>query len=83
MVGRVPEADDDKLNDVGAEEVGGTGRCALAGDGRDQLGVGDLLDATGDLRVADSVRRGCRPAVQREARVAPEVERFQRPPHAS
>jgi hypothetical protein len=82
MVGRIPKAHYDKLNDVGAEEVGGTGRSALAIDGRDALGVGDLLYAAGELRVAPPVRRVHRSAVQRKARVAPEVERLQRSPHA-
>ena len=57
VVGRVTEADDDQLDNVGVEEVGGAGRCALAADGRDAFGVGDLLDAAGDLRVPRPLRQ--------------------------
>jgi hypothetical protein len=56
VVRRIPEVHDDKLCDVGAEEVGGAGRSALVIDSRDALRVGDLLDAAGDLRVTPPVR---------------------------
>ena len=70
VVGRISEVHDE-LGDVGAEEVGEAGCHALAADGRDALGIGDLFYAAGDLRVAPPVRRVLRSAVQREARVVP------------
>ena len=44
----VPEANDDNLRDVGAEEVRGASRRITADDGGLTLGVGHLLDAAGD-----------------------------------
>jgi hypothetical protein len=82
MVGWVPEADDDHLVDVGAKEMVGAWRRAAPGNRRSAIGVGDLLNAAGQLRVARPVRRVRRPAVQREAGVASEVECLHRPPHA-
>ena len=83
VIGWVPEANDDHLVDVGAKEVRGARRGIGPEDRRFALGVGNLLDAAGQLRVARPVRRVCRSAVQREAGVAPEVERLQRPPHTT
>ena len=81
VVGWVPNADDDQFGDVGPEEVRGTGRI-IAVDRGDAFGVGDLLDESGDLRVPRPSRQFSRPAVEREARVTPKVERLRRTPHA-
>src|SRR5918995_3932509 len=78
----VSEANDNTPRDVGAEEVRGASRRITADDGGLTLGVGHLLDAAGDLRVPPPFRRVRRPAVQRKAWVALEVEGLQRPPHA-
>src|SRR5215216_5688930 len=81
VVGWVPNADDDQFGDVGPEEVRGTGRI-IAVDRGDAFGVGDILDKSGDLRVPRPSRQFSRPAVEREARVTPKIERLRRTPHA-
>src|SRR3712207_3632859 len=82
VAGRVSEADDDELCNVGTEEVGGAWLGVVTDNGRLALGVGYLLGAPGELCVAPPLRWVRRSAVQREARVALEVEGLQRAPHA-
>src|SRR3954453_16461066 len=70
VVGRVAAVpDDDELGDVEPEAW------------RLRTGLGDLDRAPGDLRVPVPVGRAGRAAVQRAARIAPQVERLDRLPH--
>ncbi len=58
VVCRLAEADDDELAYVGSEEVRGSWRCVRPYDSGLALGVGDLLYATSELRIAPPTPAG-------------------------
>src|SRR4051794_18094643 len=81
---RVGKRDRDELGDVAAEDVRRAGAALAAEDPDLALLVGELLDAAGELRVAAPAGVGIgRAAVQCEARVAQEIQRLARAPHAA
>ena len=63
MVGRIPKADDYDLGNVRSEEVKGAWRRIGPYNSGLAIGVGNLLDAAGELRVAHPLRRVHRSAV--------------------